>query len=134
MSGKSPLGRPVRVLIADDYPDSAASIAMFLSNAGVETCIASDGEQALIRALDWRPHICVLDVDMPRLNGNEVARRIREQQWAERPLLIAVTGWVNPSNRQTALAAGFDHWVGKPFDPLGLVQLIQDYVSASPAE
>jgi CheY-like chemotaxis protein len=132
MNTATDITRPIRVLVADDYPDAAESIAMILKGVVVEACIAVDGEQALARANDWRPHVCVLDVDMPKLDGNEIARRIREQSWEERPLLIAMTGWIASANRTSALDAGFDHWVGKPFEPARLVQIIQDYVAAPP--
>lgn len=128
MNAMVDITRPIRVLVADDYPDAAESIAMILKGLGVEACIAIDGEQALARANDWRPHVCVLDVDMPKLDGNEIARRIREQSWEERPLLIAMTGWIAAANRNSALDAGFDHWVGKPFEPARLVQIIRDYM------
>jgi CheY-like chemotaxis protein len=132
MNAVADLSRTIRVLVADDYSDAAESIAMILEGVGVEACIAVDGEQALARANEWRPHVCVLDVDMPKLDGNEIARRIREQSWEERPLLIAMTGWVASANRTRALNAGFDHWVGKPFEPAQLVQLIRDYVAGQP--
>src|SRR5262245_4853346 len=66
-----------RVLIADDYADAAKSLALVLSIAGIETAIAMDGEEALAVAETWRPHICVLDLLMPKLDGIEVARCIR---------------------------------------------------------
>jgi CheY-like chemotaxis protein len=132
MDAVADISKPIRVLVADDYPDAAESLVMILTGVGVEACIAVDGEQALARATDWRPHVCVLDVDMPKLDGNEIARRIREQSWEERPLLIAMTGWIGSANRASALDAGFDHWVGKPFEPARLVQIIQDYVAGQP--
>ena len=124
---------PLRVLIADDYADSAASLAMLLSSAGVEADIALDGEQALARASHWHPHICVLDLEMPKLDGREVASRIREQAWSERPLLIALTGWTSARDHMSALDAGFDHYVTKPVEPLALVRIIQSYLTKPPA-
>jgi CheY-like chemotaxis protein len=123
---------PLRVLIADDFADAADSLAMLLSNAGVETEIALDGEQALARASRWRPHICVLDLEMPKLGGCEIARRIREQNWIERPLLIALTGWTAAQDRRSALEAGFDQYVTKPVEPVKLMRIIQDYLVRRP--
>jgi len=119
---------PLRVLIADDYADAAESLAMLLASAGVDTEIAMDGEQALERANTWRPHICVLDLEMPKLDGREIARQIREQSWCERPLLIALTGWTAAKDQRSALDAGFDHYVTKPVEPAKLVRIIQDYL------
>jgi CheY-like chemotaxis protein len=100
---------PLRVLIADDYADTAESLAMLLSQAGIETSIATRGDEALAHAVRWRPHICVLDIDMPGCNGREVARRIRTRAWEERPFLIAVTGWTSAEERRRTLAAGSDY-------------------------
>jgi CheY-like chemotaxis protein len=119
---------PLRVLIADDYVDAAESLALVLSIKGVTTHVAVDGAQALVCANRWRPHICVLDIGMPRLDGCELARRIREQQWTERPLLIALTGWTTERNRRRAFEVGFDHYMTKPADPMMLVRILQSYL------
>ena len=121
------------MLIADDYVDAAESLAMLLSRAGIETRVAVEGEQALTRAYGWRPHVCVLDIEMPGLDGNEIARRIRRQQWRERPLLIALTGWTSAQDRARALDAGFDQYLTKPVEPAKLVRIIQSYFGGSAA-
>ncbi len=120
---------PLRVLIADDYADAAESLSMLLSCVGIETRIALDGEEALERASAWQPHICVLDIGMPGLDGRELARRIRAQSWAERPLLVALTGWTSAHDRRSALEAGFDHYLTKPADPVKLVRVIENYLA-----
>jgi CheY-like chemotaxis protein len=124
-------GLPSRILIADDYVDAAESMAMLLSRVGIETRVAVEGEQAFTRACGWRPHVCVLDIEMPGLDGNEIARRIRAQQWPERPLLIALTGWTSAQDRRNALEAGFDHYLTKPVEPARLVRIIQTYLSGT---
>jgi CheY-like chemotaxis protein len=118
-----------RVLIADDYADAAKSLALVLSVAGVETTIAMDGEEALALAESWHPHICVLDLLMPKLNGLEVARRIRDRVWITRPLLVAMTGRTTAQDKRGALEAGFDHYMTKPADPATIVRLIQSYTN-----
>jgi CheY-like chemotaxis protein len=122
-----------RVLVADDYVDAAESLALLLSGVGIDTDVALDGEQALARANSWRPHVCVLDLQMPKVDGREIARRIREQNWSERPLLIALTGWTSPSDRCGALDAGFDHYITKPVDPIVLMDLVQDFCACHAA-
>jgi CheY-like chemotaxis protein len=122
---------PLRVLIADDYADAAESLAVVLSIAGMVTEIAMDGERALTCANHWRPHICVLDIQMPKLDGREIARRIREQAWIERPLLIALTGRTTAHDRRSALQAGFDHYLLKPANPVQLVSIIESYAAAA---
>jgi CheY-like chemotaxis protein len=123
-------GDPLRVLIADDYADAAESLAVVLSVAGVVTEIAMDGEQALARAKEWRPQVCVLDIQMPKIDGREIARQLREQAWIERPLLIALTGRTADHDRRSALEAGFDHYMLKPANPVLLVRIIETYAEA----
>jgi CheY-like chemotaxis protein len=125
--GASPV--TTRVLIADDYADAAKSLALVLSIAGVETSIAMDGEEALARAEIWHPHICVLDLLMPKLDGLEVARRLLARGRTTRPLLIAMTGRTTAQDKRSALEAGFDHYMTKPADPATIVRLIQSYTS-----
>jgi DNA-binding response OmpR family regulator len=117
----------VRVLIADDYADTAESLAMLLTIAEFETEVALDGEEALARASAWHPHVCVLDLEMPKVDGREIARRIRQQEWSERPLLIALSGWTSLRDQRGALDAGFDHYIPKPVDPAILVGLVRGY-------
>jgi DNA-binding response OmpR family regulator len=133
-AGAAHFSSACRVLIADDYVDAAESLALLLSSAGVETDVALDGEQALARANSWRPHVCVLDLQMPKVDGREIARRIREQNWGERPLLIALTGWTSARDRCGALEAGFDHYITKPVDPVVLMNLVQDFCAGTPCE
>lgn len=120
-----------RVLIADDYVDAAKSLALVLAVAGVETAIAMDGEEALALAETWDPHICVLDLLMPKLDGLDVARRIRARGWSSCPLLIAMTGRTTAQDKRSALEAGFDHYMTKPADPATIVRIIQRYTEAN---
>ncbi len=94
---------------------------------GTRTEIALDGRQALAVASRWRPDVCVLDLQMPKLNGCEVASQIRAQTWNQRPLLVALTGWTTQHDRVSALEAGFDYYVTKPVEPSWLVRLIQSW-------
>ena len=121
---------PTRVLIADDYVDAAKSLALVLAIAGVETAIAMDGEEALALAETWHPHICVLDILMPKLDGLGVARLIRARGWIARPLLIAMTGRTTTQDKRSALEAGFDHYMTKPANPATIVRIIQSYTSS----
>jgi CheY-like chemotaxis protein len=118
-----------RVLIADDYADAAKSLALVLSIAGVQIEIAMDGEEALARAELWNPHVCVLDLLMPKLGGLEIARRVRARGWLTRPLLIALTGRTTVQDKRDALEAGFDQYLTKPADPATIVHIIESYVS-----
>lgn len=118
---------PLRVLIADDYPDAAESLAMLFAGSGHETRIAQDGAEALKLVEQWRPDVCVLDLDMPKVDGCETARRIREQEWEAHPLLIAFSGWTGAEHKHSALQAGFDHYVMKPVEPPKLMRIIRTF-------
>lgn len=116
----------VRVLIADDYADTAQSLAMLLEITGnVETEIAMRGDEALERAIDWQPHLCVLDIDLPGCDGREIASRIGERPCEERPYLVALTGWTSKEDRESAFQAGFDEYLIKPVDIASLLAIIR---------
>ncbi|HEX6155336.1 MAG TPA: ATP-binding protein [Burkholderiales bacterium] len=116
--------RAQRVLVADDNRDAADSLAFMLRVAGHDVRIAYDGQQALDLAETFRPSLALVDIGMPRLNGYETARRLREKPYGAELTLIALTGWGQPDDRNRSLAAGFDHHVVKPIDPPLLERLL----------
>jgi len=111
-----------RVLIADDNVDSAESLAMLLRLQGHDVEVVHDGAEALRRLEEFRPRFALLDIGMPKINGYEVARRIRAQPWGSSLSLIALTGWGQEQDRREALEAGFDHHLVKPVDTELLLQ------------
>jgi len=113
-----------RILIADDNQDAAESLSMLLELAGHEVRIAHQGRAALAIARTFRPDTALLDIGMPDLSGYEVAKELRQEPWATRLRLIAVTGWGQEDDRRRALQAGFDHYLTKPIDPDQLESLI----------
>jgi CheY-like chemotaxis protein len=113
-----------RILIADDNPDAAESLALLLELAGHEVRVAHLGRAALSLAQAFRPDTALLDIGMPDLSGYEVARHLRREPWATRIQLIALTGWGQDSDRRRALEAGFDHHLTKPVDLERVAELI----------
>ena len=107
---------PQRILIADDNADSAESMGMLLRLMGNDVRIASDGLEAVEQAASFQPDIVLMDIGMPRLDGYEAARRIRNQDWSRDTLLVAVTGWGPSDDSDEATAAGFDCHFTKPLD------------------
>jgi len=116
-------GKPRRVLVVEDNPDTRESLRSLLRGWGHEVEVAGDGAQGLAKALGWRPEVAVLDIGLPRLDGYEVARRVRPAVGGE-VRLIALTGRGAAEARQRAFAAGFDHHLTKPADPEELRQLV----------
>ena len=114
----------LRVLVVDDNEDSAAGLGMLLEMTGNEVCTAHDGIAALGAAERFRPHVVLLDIGLPKMDGYDVARTIRRQPWGERTVLIAVTGWGEASDRLRSREAGFDHHLVKPVDIGGLMKLL----------
>ncbi|WP_298232242.1 response regulator [uncultured Azohydromonas sp.] len=118
----APRGR--RILIVDDNADSADSLAMLLQLGGHEAHTAYDGLHALELASRLQPEVLLLDLGLPGLDGCELCRRIRQQPWSARSLLIAVTGWGQAADRQRSQDAGFDGHLVKPVDLQALEKLL----------
>ena len=116
----------LRILIVDDNRDGADSLAQMLNLMGNDTCTAYDGQQGVEMAGKYRPHVILLDIGMPKLNGYEACRLIREQPWGKRAVLIAITGWGQDKDRSRTREAGFDHHLVKPVDPQDLMKLLAE--------
>ena len=115
---------PRRILVVEDNEDSAEALTILLRLAGHKTHTAYDGLEALEAAAAFRPDIVLLDIGLPKLNGFEVARKIREQPWGQAMVLVALTGWGQDEDRRRSLEAGFNHHLTKPIDPLALTDLL----------
>jgi len=113
-----------RILVVDDNPDSAASLAMLLKLTGNETYTAHDGLEAVEAAETFRPDVVLLDIGLPKLNGRDAARRIREQPWGKNMVLVALTGWGQDEDRRRSQESGFDHHMVKPVDYAALMKLL----------
>jgi CheY-like chemotaxis protein len=118
-----------RILVVDDNHDSALSLAMMLSIMGHETRTAHDGESAVATAESFLPEVILLDIGLPKLNGYEVAQRIREQPWGTSMFLIAVTGWGQDEDRQRSSEVGLNVHMVKPVEPAALEQLLAGLAS-----
>ena len=97
---------------------------MMLKYMGNETNTAHDGLEALEVAETFRPDVILLDLGMPRLNGYDAARRIRQEPWGRHTVLVALTGWGQEKDRRRSQQAGFDLHPVKPVDPAALERLL----------
>ena len=113
-----------RILVVDDNHDGADSLAMLLGFLGHEVRTAYDGEEAVAAAEEFRPQIILLDVEMPKLNGYEACRRIRQRPWARNVVVVACTGWGEDEDRRRAQEAGFNRHIVKPVDTGALQTVI----------
>jgi CheY-like chemotaxis protein len=119
-----------RVLIADDLPDAARSLAMLFEMYGAEVRISFDGAQAVRTAEDFLPEIVLMDIGMPGMSGYEAARAIRQAPWGRAMILVALTGWGRSTDLEAARRAGFDDHLLKPFDVERLLEVISRLRSA----
>src|SRR5262249_34731442 len=134
--GEPPVAR--RILLADDNADALESLATVLRLRGHEVYSAPNGAIALETAVRHMPEVALLDIGMPLLDGYEVARRIRAEEWGKAITLVALTGWGQESDRRRSQEAGFDTHLVKPLD-LGkltalLAQLPAHAAAPDPAE
>ncbi len=113
-----------RILIVDDNQDSAMSLGMMLGLMGNETRTAHDGLAAVEAAAAFRPDLILLDIGLPKLNGYEACRRIREQPWSEGMVIVALTGWGQEEDRRRSAEAGFDDHMVKPVEVDALGKLM----------
>jgi CheY-like chemotaxis protein len=111
-------------VVADDNADSAETLAALLRLDGHEVATASDGSEALERVQALRPEIVILDLGMPRMDGLEAARRLRTLPGGENMLLVALTGWGQPADRERTREARFDMHLVKPVDSAALAEIV----------
>ncbi|HVE48474.1 MAG TPA: PAS domain S-box protein [Casimicrobiaceae bacterium] len=117
-------GNHARVLIVDDNVDAVQSVAILLQSCGHEVTTAHDGPAALAAAFEAQPDVVLLDLGLPGLNGYEVAKRLREHAVLRDVMLVAMTGYGLPADRQRTEEAGFDHHLIKPAEFEQLQQII----------
>lgn len=116
--------RALRILVADDERDQVATLALLLADEGHQVREVYRGSEVLRVVRDFDPDVALIDIGMPGMTGYDVAREVRQVFGGTRPLLIAVTGWKQSSDKILARLAGFDHHLAKPFDPQTLIDLV----------
>jgi signal transduction histidine kinase/ActR/RegA family two-component response regulator len=123
--GSSP-GQGLRVLVVEDNQDGRESLRDLLEIWGYRVDLAEDGPSGVERALASPPDVALIDIGLPGLDGNEVARRIRADLNGHTPCLIAMTGYGQPEDRCRAMEAGFNTYLVKPVDPETLSRLLSE--------
>jgi len=119
-----PSGSGVRVLVVDDYPDTAESMATLLRLHGHDVDVALDGTAAVEQARVKPPSVVLLDLSLPGMNGYEVARQLRTM-FQNTVRLVAITAYGFEEDRQRCWAAGFDRHLVKPPDPNEVLNLVR---------
>jgi PAS domain S-box-containing protein len=118
-------GAGLKILVVDDSRDAADTCAILLELSGHHVQTAYTGQRALELAESFCPHVLLLDIGLPDLDGYQLARKIRATSWGRRAVLIAVTGWGQEADRRRAFEAGFDHHLTKPIAAETVESLMQ---------
>jgi PAS domain S-box-containing protein len=118
-----------RVLIADDNQDGADSLGMVIGSMGYDVRVVYSGSGAVETARQFEPHVVILDLGMPGMDGLEAARRIRALPSGKDAVLVALTGWGQDRDRQLTQEAGFDAHLVKPVDPLQMGTFLHEWAA-----
>jgi two-component system cell cycle response regulator DivK len=115
-----------KVLIVEDNPKSMRLIKMVLGNKGYSLLEATDGEEALAVAVEGRPDLIIMDIQLPKMNGLEVTRRLRQTPGFSQVPIIALTASAMEGDRDKIIEAGCDVYVSKPIDIHQLPELVAE--------
>lgn len=124
-AAKTRAARSLRLLIVDDNVDAAETLGMLLADAGHAVTVEHSSRVALDLARELRPDICLLDIGLPDIDGNALARRLRAMPETAGTVLVAVTGYGQERDKNESYAAGFDYHFVKPVDMARLFALIE---------
>ncbi|MGE5225439.1 MAG: response regulator [Planctomycetaceae bacterium] len=116
---------PETILVVDDDPDIARFVEVNLRSAGYDVAVAADGQEALDKAQELRPDLVLLDVMMPRIDGFEVAQRMRKSPQTANTSIIMLTAKALSADKVTGLQSGADDYIIKPFDPIELLARVK---------
>lgn len=119
--------QPLRILVVDDNEDAAHMLALYLETMGHQVLIEHSSHLAIVRAKLETPDVCILDIGLPEMDGNELVRRLKLEQETANALFIAVTGYGQEHDRRKTTAAGFGHHLVKPIDVAKLVDLLNQH-------
>lgn len=118
--------RSLRILVADDEPDSVSALKLLLNDEGHDVVGLSKGAEVMRTIEQFKPDAVVLDIAMPDMSGYEIAKEIRKRYGVITPLLIAITGrYKQASDKMLGQIVGFDHYLLKPYEPKELLALLR---------
>ncbi len=131
--GRPESARASRILVVDDNPLNLKITRMILDQIEANVDTAADGFEALEKVAERYYPLIFMDIQMPRMDGIETAKRIRRQRFAQgQPVIVAVTAFATESNRQRCLAEGMDGFLGKPVEASALQAVARRYLKPNP--
>jgi DNA-binding response OmpR family regulator/signal transduction histidine kinase len=123
------MSAPIRILCIEDNPMNWRLVQRLLSQAGFDMHWAEEGMRGFEMAMELKPDLVLLDINLPGLSGFEVATKLRQQKDLDRTLIVALTAKTMRSDRETALVTGCDGFISKPIDPFHFVDQIKGYLA-----
>jgi DNA-binding response OmpR family regulator len=112
----------INILLVEDDPDTIEIVQLYLEHEGYQVHVATDGLDALRNAKELKPDLVILDLMLPRVDGMEVCRMIRNESWTP---IIMLTARVEESSRLSGLDLGADDYISKPFSPKEVVARVK---------
>jgi len=125
---ESKSGLPKKILIVDDNQDSRELVVKILKTRGYQTIEAVDGEEALEKAVAERPDLILMDRSLPKIDGYEVTRRLKNRDEFKNIPIVALTAHAMRGEREKALEAGCEGYISKPINVRELPELIMSYL------
>lgn len=122
----------LKIIVADDNDDAASTLSIILKYNGYDAHAVAEPHSALALAKELVPQVMLIDIEMPGMNGYELAQAVREDPRMERSMLVAITGYGGDHHRSKAMEAGFDHHLLKPVDTEEIVSLIEKFKTNGP--
>ena len=117
-----------RILVVEDQEDNRQILRDLLKSVGYEMIEAEDGEQALIKVVEHKPDLILMDIQLPLLDGYEATRRIKANPELKHIPIIVVTSYALSGDEEKARAAGCEAYVAKPYSPRALLAKIREYL------
>jgi DNA-binding response OmpR family regulator len=121
----------LKVLLVDDNEDVASALAFVLELRGHQAFKISNGADAIKISGEISPDLTILDIGLPDLDGYEVCRRMRTQAWSQGKMIVALSAWGSPSDKEKAIASGFNKHFTKPMSVAVLYALLASVDAAS---
>ncbi|MBW1856218.1 MAG: response regulator [Deltaproteobacteria bacterium] len=119
---------PKKILIVDDNVDSRELVVKILKHSGYQTVEAVDGEDALEKAVEERPDLILMDRSLPKIDGYEVTRRLKNQKALKDTPIVALTAHAMRGDREKALEAGCEGYISKPINVRALPEQVKAYL------
>lgn len=115
-----------KILIADDNPPNVELLEAYLGNVECEIAVAVDGHDTLDKVAQFKPHLILLDIMMPKLSGFEVCKTLKKDPKTKQIMILMVTALGEPGDIERAVACGCDDFLSKPINKLELVKRVEN--------